>query len=145
MSIRRTVERARAKQLAGLIAIALAGATLTGCDENTKPSEPVLLDQRLAGIYETSCATCHTIAETGAPLSHDVEAWAPRMAQGDDTLLDHMANGFNGMPPLGQCFECSGEDLIILAHFMAAPAPTEKTITKEEASPQGNVQEGSAP
>lgn len=139
----------RVMNMAGAGLAAWASLMLAACDNSSLPSEPVLLDQRLAGIYEASCATCHEIAETGAPLSHDVDAWAPRMAQGDDTLLDHMANGFMGMPPLGQCFDCSGEDLLILAHFMAAPAPHDQTgradKTPQEASPQGVPQEGTAP
>lgn len=101
---------------------------LTACDDNTKSAlAPVQLDQRLVEIYVQSCMGCHTVPDSGAPQSHNLAAWAPRLTKGDDVLLDHMVNGFNGMPPLGQCFDCSAEDLTTLMHFMAAPAPDSKT------------------
>ena len=104
---------------------------LAGCGEDKTP-EPVNLTARQASLYQASCHTCHTVPETGAPQTHDLAAWKPRMAQGEDTLLDHILNGFNGMPPLGQCIECSREDFIALTRFMAAPAPTGKEAGKEE-------------
>jgi cytochrome c5 len=114
----------------GVVAAAiLALFVLQGCD-GRKAAAPVELDRRLAEIYSRTCATCHTDAETGAPQAHDVAAWKPRLSQGDDVLLDHMVEGFNGMPPLGQCIECGADDLKMLMRFMAAPAaqaPVEET------------------
>jgi cytochrome c5 len=111
--------------------IAIIGAILTlalsGCDGKETRLAPVTLDARLQGIYSRTCATCHANAETGAPQVHDIAAWKPRLAQGDEVLLTHMADGFNGMPPLGQCVECDADDLKNLMHFMAAPAPDQKT------------------
>jgi cytochrome c5 len=122
----------------GVVAAAiLALFALQGCD-GRKAAAPVELDRRLAEIYSRTCATCHTDAETGAPQAHDVAAWRPRLAQGDDVLLDHMVEGFNGMPPLGQCIECGADDLKTLMHFMATPAmqaPMEKT--SEEKTEKG--------
>ncbi|MBE0763098.1 cytochrome c5 family protein, partial [Escherichia coli] len=46
---------------------------------------------------------------SGAPLTGDAAAWAPRLAQGIDTLLDHSINGYKGMPPMGMCMQCSEE------------------------------------
>lgn len=104
-----------------VIIAALAFATLMGCDDKQAGLTPVTLDARLQGIYTHTCATCHTDAETGAPQTHNVTAWAPRLSKGADLLLTHMVEGFNGMPPLGQCVECSADDLTALMHFMAAP------------------------
>ncbi|MCE9651343.1 MAG: c-type cytochrome [Parvibaculum sp.] len=123
----------------------LALFVLQGCDGH-EAAAPVELDQRLAEIYNHTCATCHTDAETGAPQAHDIAAWKPRLAQGDDVLLDHMVEGFNGMPPLGQCIECGADDLKALMHFMAAPAaktPPEKTSeekTSEEKTKKGDAE-----
>lgn len=105
---------------------ALAFAALAGCDDKGSGPAPVILDARLQGIYERTCVTCHANTETGAPQTHDLAAWKPRLAQGDDVLLSHIVEGFNGMPPLGQCIECDAEDLKTLMHFMAAPAPDKK-------------------
>jgi cytochrome c5 len=47
-------------------------------------------------IFGSLCTTCHTNAATGAPVITDKAAWAPRVAQGIDTLLKHATEGFQG-------------------------------------------------
>jgi cytochrome c5 len=47
-------------------------------------------------IFGSLCQTCHTNAATGAPLITDKANWAPRVAQGVDTLLKHAIDGFQG-------------------------------------------------
>nr|WP_248798349.1 c-type cytochrome [Pseudomonas sp. MWU13-2105] len=76
-------------------------------------------DKALARIYETSCKLCHSNPASGAPLTGDAQAWLPRVAQGSDTLLDHMINGHKGMPPMGLCMQCSEEQFLGLAAFMS--------------------------
>lgn len=104
----------------------LMGLALAGCDQKKQASEPVALDTRLGEIYGHTCQTCHENAETGAPLAHDEAAWKPRLAQGDEALHDHIVNGYKGMPPLGQCIECSEDDLMTLMRFMSSPAANKK-------------------
>ncbi|MGV8998061.1 MAG: c-type cytochrome [Parvibaculaceae bacterium] len=108
------------------ICLVFAGTlSLAGCGEAQKSTlAPVKLDQRLSEIYARTCMGCHTVPDSGAPQSHNEAMWAPRMKQSEDVLLAHIVDGFGGMPPLGQCVECSAEDLTTLMHFMAAPAPT---------------------
>lgn len=56
-------------------------------------------------IFDTSCAACHATGVAGAPKLGDKAAWAPRVAQGADTLYEHAIKGFQGkagfMPPRG--------------------------------------------
>jgi len=47
-------------------------------------------------IFGNLCTTCHSNAATGAPLITDRAAWAPRIAQGMDTLIKHATEGFQG-------------------------------------------------
>ena len=47
-------------------------------------------------IFGNLCTTCHTNAATGAPVITDKGAWAPRVAQGLDTLVKHATEGFQG-------------------------------------------------
>jgi cytochrome c5 len=47
-------------------------------------------------IFGNLCQTCHTNAATGAPVISDKAAWAPRVAQGLDTLVKHAVDGFTG-------------------------------------------------
>ncbi len=79
-----------------------------------RPSEP-----EIAALYERSCRNCHTIAASGAPLTGDKAAWAPRMDKGMGVLLDSVVNGFGGMPPFGLCMDCSAEQFEALIQFMA--------------------------
>lgn len=76
-------------------------------------------DARLAELYELSCKICHADPKNGAPLTGDKAAWRPLMKKGMDVLLDNVLNGFEGMPPLGQCFECQQEDFERMIRFMA--------------------------
>ena len=107
---------------------ALSGFLLfatSGCQEakNDPPMTipAVELESRLVQSYQTSCKVCHESAAAGAPLSHVVEAWQPRLEKGRDTLLKNTMEGTGGMPPMGQCYECTEEDLKLLIEYMAAP------------------------
>jgi cytochrome c5 len=62
-------------------------------------------------VFTAHCAACHGTGVAGAPKVGDSSAWAPRAAQGIDTLLTHATNGFNAMPPKGTCGDCSEDEL----------------------------------
>lgn len=48
-----------------------------------------------AVIYQNLCGACHQSGAGGAPLMTK-DAWAPRVAQGLDTLVKHAIDGFQG-------------------------------------------------
>jgi len=57
-------------------------------------------------VYDGLCHSCHTAGVAGAPKLGDKAAWAPRIAEGLDTLFQHAINGYHGpdgnfMPPKG--------------------------------------------
>ena len=58
-----------------------------------------------ATIFGNLCKTCHETGAGGAPKISDKAAWAPRVAEGLDTLIKHATEGFTGksgvMPPKG--------------------------------------------
>ncbi|WP_085646433.1 MULTISPECIES: cytochrome c5 family protein [unclassified Pseudomonas] len=104
-----------------MLAVALAGCgedanspTSSGIARSAMPS-----DLALAQIYANSCQLCHANPAANAPLTGDRKAWELRVQQGADTLLDHAINGYNGMPPMGQCVECSEDQFLQLIGFMA--------------------------
>ncbi|EJL04004.1 hypothetical protein PflQ2_2063 [Pseudomonas fluorescens Q2-87] len=102
----------------------LLGSLLAGCGEEAKPPAATVFtampaDAALAQVYDSSCKLCHANPGAGAPLTGDTNAWAPRVAQGADTLLDHAINGYNGMPPMGLCMHCSEEQFVALIAFMS--------------------------
>ena len=49
-------------------------------------------------LYNTQCMACHATGLLNAPKYGDAAAWAPRIAQGKETLYLHSAKGFNQMP-----------------------------------------------
>ena len=76
----------------------------------------------VADKYNKSCAVCHASGAAGAPVTHDVAGWEPRMAKGMDVLVASATAGLNAMPPKGMCFDCTPEDYKALIEFMAKPA-----------------------
>jgi cytochrome c5 len=110
----------RAIRLTLLLALAMM---LPGCGDEPNPvvttNNATPKDPALAQIYANSCQLCHANPAANAPLTGDRKAWEPRIQQGTDTLLDHAINGYNGMPPMGQCVECSEEQFLQLIGFMA--------------------------
>lgn len=114
----------RAIRLTLLLALVM---TLFGCGEEPKPPatahDAIPKEPTLAQIYTNSCQLCHANPAANAPLTGDRQAWEPRIRQGADTLLDHAINGYNGMPPMGQCVECSEEQFLQLIGFMADQPP----------------------
>jgi cytochrome c5 len=56
-------------------------------------------------IYDNLCHSCHETGAGGAPKISDKGAWAPRVAEGLETLIKHATEGFTGksgvMPPKG--------------------------------------------
>jgi len=69
--------------------------------------------------YARSCGICHSLGLGMSPRLGLKEDWKERLAQGDDVLLQHTIDGFNNMPPLGQCMDCSTEELQELIGIMA--------------------------
>jgi cytochrome c5 len=103
---------------------------LSGCDKPASLGSPeaeaasrqlVPQDPDIAAIYNRSCRSCHTVAATGAPLTGDAEAWAPRMDKGMDAMVASVINGFGGMPPFGMCMDCDAPQFEALIQFMATP------------------------
>ena len=76
-----------------------------------KPADTQTVSVDGQKIYQATCQACHVAGVAGAPKQGDKEAWAPRIAKGNDALLSSVKNGLNAMPPMGTCMSCSDEDL----------------------------------
>jgi cytochrome c5 len=67
-------------------------------------------------IYNQACVACHGAGVAGAPKLGDKAAWAPRIAQGMDTLHKHALQGFQGkagyMPPKGGRTDLSDQSVM---------------------------------
>ena len=90
---------------AGTAAVAAAAAS---ADAGKAAAPAAAGDVDLAAgekLYKTACFVCHDAGIAGAPKLGDKEAWAPRLAQGDQVLIKHSIDGYTGltgvMPPRG--------------------------------------------
>lgn len=108
------------------LATLLALLMLSACDAGPSTANAARAlqpqDPAVATLYQRSCFACHGTGNPTAPQTGDTRAWAPRMAQGMDTLIDHVVDGYKGMPPMGLCMDCSAEDFEQLIVFMAQGA-----------------------
>jgi cytochrome c5 len=76
-----------------------------------------------AVIYDALCGACHKTGAGGAPAPN-AEAWAPRIAQGIDTLVKRAIEGFQGqaglMPARGGNPALTDEQVRATVEYMVA-------------------------
>jgi cytochrome c5 len=113
--------------------------------ERIKPVGTVVLAEagaasgNLSGqqVFAQVCKTCHETGLAGAPKVGDKAAWAPRIAEGENTLVQHAIAGYQGktgvMPPKGGNPDLTDDEVhravVYLADQAGAtwkePAPTQ--------------------
>ena len=98
---------------------ASAAATTT-----TAATTPVSADTG-EKLFGSVCTTCHTAGLMGAPKLADKAAWAPRIAQGKDTLYKHAIGGYQGksgvMPAKGGS-QASDDEVKAAVDYMVSKA-----------------------
>lgn len=76
-------------------------------------------------LFGSVCATCHTAGLMSAPKLGDKAAWAPRIAQGKDTLYKNAIVGYQGkagvMPAKGGS-QASDEEVKAAVDYMVSKA-----------------------
>lgn len=91
------------------------------------PSEPVATALTGPQVYNEACIACHGAGIGGAPMLTDAAAWAPRIAQGLDTLRQHAIEGYSGtmgyMPPKGGRLDLSDEEIYASIDYMLGEVP----------------------
>jgi cytochrome c5 len=77
-------------------------------------------------VYNAACMACHGGGIAGAPKTGDAAVWAPRIAQGMDTLNKNALNGLQGsagfMPPKGGRADLSDEEIIAAVQYLVDQA-----------------------
>lgn len=75
-------------------------------------------------VYQGKCQACHASGAAGAPKMGDTANWAPRIAQGMDTLFKHSIEGFKGsvgyMPPKGGFTSLSDDEVKAAVAYMVS-------------------------
>jgi cytochrome c5 len=125
-----------------LVTYATSGKTETGTGTNSQSAEAV--EQRLQpvaeqgyalkdvnapktlqsgeAIYTSTCAACHGTGAAGAPKFGDSAAWGPRLAQGEDTLIQHAVQGIRAMPAKGGNVDLDNVEVARAVVYMANKA-----------------------
>jgi cytochrome c5 len=113
-----------------LIGMAVGHVALADSKELAKiPAAPISTPEAVAApltgpqVYTAVCIACHTPPGVGgAPALGDGDAWAARIAQGMDTLIDHALHGFASstgvMPRKGGRVDLSDEEIIGAVKYM---------------------------
>jgi len=73
-------------------------------------------------VYKTTCAMCHATGLMNAPKLGDKEQWAPRIAQGYETLTSHAVKGIRTMPAKGGNEDWSDNEIADAVKYMANEA-----------------------
>lgn len=123
------------RKLSAIACAAFMLAALSACSspvDQLKALPQISLSPELAAIYTRSCKNCHEVPATTAPQTGDYERWASLLEKPFEQVMAAVLEGSGGMPPLGQCFECTTEQLESLVHFMSRPKRS--TLTDGEKS-----------
>ena len=69
-------------------------------------------------VYEKNCTACHATGLAGAPKLGDKQAWAPRIAEGIDSLTRVAINGEGAMPAKGGNPSLTDEEIRAAVSYM---------------------------
>ena len=96
-------------------------------------------------IFNKICIQCHAADSIvpNAPKFENKGDWAPRIAQGFDTLFQHALNGFNAMPAKGGAADLTDQELKRVITYMANKAggnfPDPDAAAPADAAASGEV------
>ena len=84
------------------------------------PQKPAAVDGK--AVYDKTCIACHAQSVAGSPKLGDQAAWAPRLKQGTDALVQSVVKGKGAMPPKGGNAALSEAEIRAAVEFMASQA-----------------------
>jgi cytochrome c5 len=82
----------------------------------TEPAETAIDGEALY----SACAACHATGAAGAPIVGNADAWAPRIANGMDTLVSNAINGKGAMPPKGGSMNLNDAQIAAIVEYMVS-------------------------
>ena len=103
-------------------------AESSAAQENTQPVAQVKVAETVSEesgsisadkIVQANCVLCHGAGIMNAPKIGDADQWAPRIAQGKDTLIYNAINGIRTMPAKGGNASLSDEEVAAAVIQMA--------------------------
>lgn len=116
--------------LAPIGRVALLGDPELAAAAAAVQAAPRPVDTVLSGpqVFNEACYLCHAPPGVpGAPVVGDVAAWAPRVSQGIEVLLERAINGYQGeqgfMPAKGGRVDLSDDEVISAVEYMLEQLP----------------------
>lgn len=110
------------ERIAPAARVAIAGIDEPEAAQAVIQPEPVQAKLTGPQVYNEACQACHAQGVGGAPVIGDPAIWTNRIAQGRETLEDHVINGYQGeagyMPPKGGRLDLSDEEILAALDFM---------------------------
>ena len=85
-------------------------------------------------VYDAVCTSCHASGALGSPKFEGKGDWAPRIAQGYDTLVKHAIEGIRQMPARGGDSDLSDLEVARAVAFMANAAGAKFKAPEPEAA-----------
>lgn len=91
------------RNIAPFAQVAIAGKDNSALAAMSAPAGGAAANVPTTGeqAFKEVCSTCHATGVLGAPKIGDHAAWAPRIAQGKDTLYKYAISGKGNMPAKG--------------------------------------------
>ncbi len=114
------------------VAVAAAPSAATAAS-TPAPSAIVAVSAKAKGgeeVYKAVCSMCHAAGLLNAPKFGDKAAWAPRIAQGQNTLVQHAINGIRSMPARGGNADLTDVEVGNAVAYMVAKASGGKVADK---------------
>jgi cytochrome c5 len=71
-------------------------------------------------VYDKVCVACHAQSVAGSPRLGDKEAWAPRIQQGMDALVQSVIKGKGAMPPRAGNPSLNEAEVRVAVEFMVS-------------------------
>jgi cytochrome c5 len=106
--------------------VAIAGQDNSALAPPPPAAAPAAAAADLGGeeVFNQACVACHGAGVAGAPKFGDKAAWAPRIAEGIDTLHKHALGGFQGkngfMPPKGGRTDLTDQSVMNAVDYMVS-------------------------
>lgn len=94
--------------------VCMAGEDCASASETRDSDEPRSADE----IYSSACASCHDSGASGAPILGEADDWTDRIEKGDETLYENAIDGYNAMPAMGLCNDCSEDEIKETVDYM---------------------------
>lgn len=140
--------RAAIQYMAGDKVVAAASKGRTGSAPPAGGAKPeavaVASPERGAEVVHRVCKGCHEVGVLGAPKLGNAKDWKPRLAKGEDALVQSALKGIGNMPPKGGHPSLTEAELRAAIRYMSSPEAAKRPAVAAKRPPD-RTRAGAAP